>query len=71
MLAESEITTLGETWIETEADFILYSAEDGVLSEHCTVSEATMAYFEEAGRREVGERLPIIYKRAQGSWVPL
>jgi len=57
--------------VESEADFILFSESDGLVSEHCTQTEARMAFFEEAGRHGLGERLPRIYQRQEPHWVPL
>lgn len=57
--------------LETEADYILYSPEEGVISEHFTPSEAAMAYYEIASRKQIGERLPAIYRRSGENWEPV
>ncbi len=57
--------------IESEADFILFSEAEGLISEHCTQGEARMAFFEEAGRHQLGDCLPRIYRRDEPHWVPL
>jgi hypothetical protein len=58
--------------IESDADFILFSESEGVISEHCTQGEARMAFFQEASRHTLGECLPRIYRREEpDSWVPL
>jgi hypothetical protein len=57
--------------VESDADFILFSEAEGLISEHCTQSEAKMAFFEEAGRHELGDYLPRIYRRDEPGWVPL
>jgi hypothetical protein len=59
------------TKIESEADFILFSEDEGLIYEHCTHGEARMAFFEEANRQGLGERLPRIYRREEPHWVPL
>ena len=60
---------LGE--IDSEADFVLFSGDQGILSEHCTESEARMAYYKEAARRALGQKLPVIYERQEPHWIPL
>ena len=58
--------------VETDADFILFSESEGVISEHCTQGEASMAFFQEANRHTLGECLPRIYRREEPNhWVPL
>jgi hypothetical protein len=57
--------------VDSDADFILFSESEGVISEHCTQGEARMAFFEEAGRTGLGESLPRIYRREEPHWVPL
>ena len=57
--------------IESEADFVLFSEEHGILSEHYTVGEARMAYFKQAAGFSLGEQLPRIYQREEPYWVPL
>ena len=57
--------------IESDADFVLFSESEGVISEHCTQGEARMAFFQEAGRHQLGECLPRIYRRDEPHWVPL
>jgi len=57
--------------IDSEADFVLLSAWQGVLSEHCTLGEARMAKYKEAGKKHLGEQLPVIYQRSGNSWVPV
>ncbi len=57
--------------IESDADFVLFSESAGVISEHCTQGEASMAFFQEAGRHQLGECLPRIYRREEPHWVPL
>ena len=65
-------TTLPLSEIESEADFILFSEADGVISEHCTQGEARLAFFEEAGRQGLGQCLPRIYRREEpDQWGPL
>jgi hypothetical protein len=57
--------------IDSDADFILVSEEGGLLSEHYTVGEAKMALFKEASSFQLGERLPVIYRREDPHWVLL
>ena len=57
--------------IDSEADFILCNSDMDVLSEHCTIGEARMALYHEAGRFQLGEHLPVIYRREESFWVPL
>ena len=57
--------------IESDADFVLFSGDEGLLSEHWTESEARMAFYKEAARKKLGERLPTIYERREPHWVPL
>jgi hypothetical protein len=58
--------------IESDADFILFSESEGVISEHCTHGEARMAFFQEANRHTLGQCLPRIYRREEDNhWVPL
>jgi hypothetical protein len=57
--------------IESEADFVLYSSQNGVFSEHCTESEARMAFYKQVILQKLGEHLPIIYERQEPNWVPL
>lgn len=57
--------------IESEAEFVLFSEETGLISEHCTQGEARMAYFQEAGHSSLGAHLPVIYRREETSWVSL
>jgi hypothetical protein len=66
---QSSVLSIEE--IESEADFILYTAGGEVLSEHCTESEARLAFYKEAAQKGLGERLPIIYGRQEPNWVPL
>ena len=60
---------LGE--IESDADFIVFSTERGLLSEHYTVCEARVAFFSEARSFSLGDHLPTIYQRGDDHWVPL
>ena len=69
MLEVSEALTF-ET-VDSEADYILFSSEEGILSEHFTPSEAAMAYYQIASEKQIGERLPAIYRRADKGWVPV
>jgi hypothetical protein len=57
--------------IGSEADFILYSADQGLLSEHFTEGEARLAYYKEAASKALGQQLPVIYERQEPNWVPL
>ena len=57
--------------VESDADFILFSEERGILSEHYTVCEARVAYFSEARAFSLGDHLPAIYRRGDDHWVPL
>ena len=57
--------------IDSDADFVILSEEHGVVSEHCTVSEARMAYFQEVAKFSLGEHLPTIFCREDDHWVPL
>ena len=57
--------------IDSDADFILVDEGSGLLSEHCTMGEARMAFYEQAGRHGLGEHLPLIYRREDSHWVPL
>lgn len=55
--------------IHSEADYILFSQEEGILSEHFTPSEAAMAYYKIASETQAGQRLPLIYRRSESRWV--
>lgn len=57
--------------LESDADFVLCSEGHDLISEHCTVGEAKMAFFQEAARHRLGEHLPVIYRREELYWVPL
>ncbi|HTG45597.1 MAG TPA: hypothetical protein VK633_13825 [Verrucomicrobiae bacterium] len=57
--------------IDSDADFVLFSESEGLISEHYTQGEARMAFFQEAGRHELGDQLPQIYRRDEPNWVPL
>jgi hypothetical protein len=57
--------------IESDADFIVFSTERGLLSEHYTVCEARVAFFSEARSFSLGDHLPTIYQRGDDHWVPL
>ena len=57
--------------VDSEADYILFSPEEGLLSEHFTPSEAAMAYYQIASEMQIGDRLPSIYRRADDGWVPV
>jgi hypothetical protein len=58
--------------IESDTDFILFSEERGLLSEHCSIAEARMAYYTQARSFSLGDHLPTIYQRADDEhWVPL
>ena len=67
MLIETQALTFEQ--VDSEADYILFSAEEGILSEHFTPSEAALAYYQIASRMQIGERLPAIYRRAEERWV--
>lgn len=67
MFIETEGLTFEE--IDSEADYILFSREDGVLSEHFTPSEAAMAYYKIASETQIGQKLPAIYRRDEAGWV--
>ena len=57
--------------IESDADFILFSEDRGLLSEHYTMCEARMAYFSQARSYSLGDHLPTIYRRGDDDhWVP-
>ena len=66
---ESIIVPIQE--IESEAEYVIYSEQLGVLSEHCTESEARMAFYKQAAARALGERLPVIFARQEPHWVAL
>jgi hypothetical protein len=57
--------------IDSDAEFVVFCDNRGVLSEHCTAGEARMSYFKEASGFELGEHLPRIYQRGDDHWVPL
>jgi hypothetical protein len=57
--------------IDSEADFVLYSLEDGLVSEHFTEGEARMAFYKQAAIQTLGAQLPNIYERHESVWVPL
>ena len=67
MVIEQEELTLDE--IDSEADYILFSHEEGVVSEHFTPSEAAMAYYKIISGSQAGDRLPLIYRRDDDRWV--
>jgi hypothetical protein len=55
--------------LESDAEFILFSPSQGLISEHSTVGEASSAYFAIVAEKKVGECLPGIYKQQEGEWV--
>ena len=57
--------------IDSEADFVLFSADDGVVSEHFTESEARLAFYKQAAYKALGEQLAVVYERQESVWVPL
>jgi hypothetical protein len=57
--------------IDSDADYVLLTSWRGILSEHCTLGEARMAYFQAASRQQLGAQLPCIYVRREDSWAPL
>lgn len=57
--------------IESEADYILYSADHGLLSEHFTESEARLAFYKEAASKKLGQQMPVIFERREPHWTPL
>jgi hypothetical protein len=57
--------------IDSEADFVLYSTDDGLVSEHFTEGEARIAFYKQAAIKALGTHLPIIYERQESVWVPL
>lgn len=57
--------------IDSDADYVVFCENRGVLSEHYTAGEARMSYFKEASGFELGEHLPRIYQREETHWVPL
>lgn len=57
--------------VDSDADYILFSEQAGLLSEHCTEAEARMAYFKEAARFHLGDQLPNILQRGTEGWVPV
>jgi hypothetical protein len=57
--------------IESDADYVVFKEGRGVLSEHYTVGEARMSFFQEASDSELGEHLPRIYQREETRWVSL
>ena len=57
--------------IDSEADYVLLSSWRGILSEHCTLGEARMAYFKAASAEGLGAQLPSIYVRKETCWTPL
>ncbi|HVK59300.1 MAG TPA: hypothetical protein VM735_11000 [Candidatus Kapabacteria bacterium] len=57
--------------IDSDADYVVFSEKDGVLSEHYTAGEARMSYFKEASGSSLGAQLPRIYQREETHWVPL
>ena len=69
MQALTERYTLQE--IQSEADFIVFSEDRGLLSEHYSAGEARMAFYQEARAFSLGDYLPTIYRRDDDHWVPL
>jgi hypothetical protein len=57
--------------IETDADFIVFSEDRGLLSEHYSVCEARMAFYSQARSFSLGDHLPTIYQRGDDHWQPL
>jgi hypothetical protein len=57
--------------IESDADFVVFSEERGLLSEHYSIGEAHMAFYSEARAFSLGDQLPTIYRREEPYWVPL
>ena len=54
--------------IESDADYVVFKDGRGVLSEHYTVGEARMSFFQEASGSGLGDRLPRIYQREETHW---
>jgi hypothetical protein len=71
LMKEMSRTAMPVNEVDSDADFILFSKSDGLISEHCTQGEARMAFFQEASRHGLGEYLPRIYRREDVEWVPL
>lgn len=54
--------------IESDADYIVFSEGEGILSEHYTVGEARVSFFEAASGSRLGDHLPRIYQREETHW---
>ena len=62
---------LGLAEIESDADFVVFSEERGLLSEHYRNGEDRIAFYIEARSFSLGDHLPTIYRRNDDHWVPL
>jgi hypothetical protein len=68
---EKTLEQLALEEIESDADFVVFSRNEGVVSEHYTVGEARMSFYERAFGSRLGEHLPRIYQREETRWVSL
>jgi hypothetical protein len=68
---EKTLEQLALEEIESDADFVVFSRNEGVVSEHYTVGEARMSFYERAFGSRLGEHLPRIYQREETHWVSL
>jgi len=57
--------------IDSEADYVLYSIDDGLVSEHFTEGEARLAFYKQAAAKALGQQIPLVYERQETVWVPL
>jgi hypothetical protein len=55
--------------IKTDAPYVIYSRQGGIVSEHGNRVAAREAFFETVGRFKLG-MLPCIYKRRPEYWEP-
>ena len=68
---ENTLEQLALKEIESDADFVLFSRDEGIVSEHYTAGEARRSFFERAFESRLGDHLPRIYQREETHWVSL
>jgi hypothetical protein len=63
-------TEMPLTTIESDADFVIYSPEAGLISEHSVLVEASEAIFRHAS--ELNSQMPVlpsVYARSTSTWI--
>jgi hypothetical protein len=65
------VEKLSAAQIKSEARFVIYSPQVGIISEHTKASDAAVAFYEYAAKELKADvvSLPGIYKKAADGWV--